>query len=104
MVPGFYHQAYVNVLKRDLAPATKGCQILYNAATHQSLGWCKIEVIESRFKQCGVTPNISAGGQNLLKKYRENINIEKLSDRSTVHRQCNIPWLVHFKLAFVGIP
>ena len=89
MVPGFYHQAYTNILKCDLAPATKGYPILCNAATHQPLDWRKIEVIESRFKQCGVTPNLSAG-QNLLKKYRENINIEKLTDRSADHRQCNI--------------
>ena len=34
-----------------------------------------LKVNESRYKQCGVTPHFSTR-QNLLKKYREKVNID----------------------------
>ena len=49
-----------------------------------------LKVNESRYKQCGVTPHFSTR-QNLLKKYREKVNIDitnwvELFDRSPDHK------------------
>ena len=70
-----------------------------------------LKVNELRYKQCGVTPQLSTG-QNLLKKvlrkdkYWQNllkkisrkdidrINWEKLFDRSADYKWWNIPWTV----------
>ena len=61
-----------------------------------------IKVNESWYKQCGINPHVSTG-ENLLQKYWEKINIEfinpeKLFGESTNHKQCYLPWLVHFNL------